>query len=98
MARRRPAAVPASAVEPASCKAEQALGQEDHDQDEDDPDGDEIWELLPEQAAEGLAQAEEEAGADDRAHQGADAAHDVEDDRLARDQEVEEIGRGEAVL
>src|SRR2546429_8700564 len=86
------------AKEPAPRKAKQALRQEDDHGDEDEPERDQIRKLLAEQATEKFAQQEEEPGADDRAEQRPDAAHDVEDHGLARHQEVDEIRRRETVL
>ncbi len=59
---------------------------------------DQIRKLVAEEARHQFAQQLEEAGADDRADQRADAAHDVEDHGVARGHEIDEIRRGEFVL
>src|SRR5215469_16056514 len=85
-------------IEPAPGKAEQALRQEDDHDDEDHAERDEIGELIAENARQQLANELEEAGADDGAEQRADAAHDVEDDGVARGGEEHEFRRGELIL
>src|SRR5262245_3716792 len=97
------------AIEPALGETEQALRHEDHHGDEDDTHGHQIREFrevgkieggreIGEQTGQTLAQAQKKCGANDRADQRADAAHHVEDHHLAGDHEVDEVGRGKAVL
>src|SRR5438270_5549149 len=91
-----PIAPAGSPVEPAPGEAEQPLRHEDHHRDEHQADRDQI--VFRQEAGQRLAQQEIKGRADSRPDQGADAADDVEDDDLARDQEEHEIGSGEAVL
>src|ERR1700751_78865 len=86
------------AIEPAPGKAEQALRQEDDHDDDDHAERDKIGELIAENARQQLAKELEEPGADDGADQRADAAHDVEDDGVARCGEEYEFRCGELVL
>src|SRR5262245_22560513 len=107
MAKRPPSAdQPTLLVEPALGENEQALRQEDHHQDEDDAYRDQVGEGRDlrqvvgggeprEKARETLAQGKEKPGAQDRADERADATHDIEDHHLARNDEVDEVGRGE---
>src|SRR5262249_47385112 len=85
-----------SPVQPTARKSDQPPRHEDDHSNEDDPHRNEV--ILDEKAGEGLAQQQKKARADNWPYQCADAAHDVEDHRLAGNQEVDEIGRGEAVL
>src|SRR6266568_7684826 len=77
-------------VEPAPREAQQALRQEDDHDDEDEAERDQIGELVAEQTPEAFAEQQERGGADDRPDQGADAAHDVEDHRVAGHDEEHE--------
>src|SRR5512144_465514 len=95
---RNRAGLSASAIEPALGETEEALRQEDDHHDEDETERDQIGELLAEQASQQLAQQQEEPGAYDRTDQGTDPAHDIENHGLARNQKVDEIRRGKAVL
>src|SRR5262249_38084076 len=83
-------------VQPSLQKAEEALGHEDHHRRENQPDRDQV--VLGEEARETLAKQQEERGPRDWADQRAHPAHDVPDHDLARDQEEDEVGRGELVL
>src|SRR6267143_6593764 len=83
-------------VEPAPHETKQPLRHEDDHGDEDDSHRDEV--VLGEEARQGLAQQQEEPGADDGSDERADPAHDVEDHRLAGNEEEDEIRRGELVL
>src|SRR6478736_1242222 len=56
-------------VQPSAGEAEQALGQEDDDGDEDDTERDQIGKLVAEQPAEEFAEQEEGGGAEERADQ-----------------------------
>src|SRR5216684_2875188 len=86
----------ASPIKPTPPKAKQSPRHEDDHRNKDDPDRNEV--ILGEKAREGLAQQQEKAGADDGAYQCSNAAHDVEDHCLPGDQEIDEVGRGEAIL
>src|SRR5580658_8799307 len=86
-----------SAVEPAAGETEQSLRQENYHRDEDDAERDQVGELVAEQPRQEFARELEEPGPDDRPDQRADAANHVEDDGVARSDEIDEIGRGELI-
>src|SRR5262249_36906122 len=83
-------------VEPAPHKAEQPLRHKDDHRYEDDPNRNEV--VLRQKPRQTLAEQQKERGPDDRPHWRADATDHIVNDRLARDQEEDEIRRGEAVL
>src|SRR5262249_3739286 len=85
-----------SAIQRAAGEAEEAPGPEDHHQDEDDTHGNRV--VLGEKPRKPLAEEQEEGRAGDGPHQRPHAPHDVEDHRLARDEEEDEVGGGELVL
>jgi hypothetical protein len=85
-------------VQPPPRKAQQPLRQKNDHNDEDEAERDQVGELVAEQARQELAGQLKEAGTDDRADQGADAADDIVDHGVAGGQKVDEIGRGEFVL
>src|SRR5262245_35640759 len=74
-----------SAIQRAAGEAEEALGHEDHHQDEDDPHGNQV--ILGEEPRKPLAEEQEEGSAGDGPHQRPYTPHHVEDHRLARDEE-----------
>src|SRR5215471_2723673 len=72
-------------VQPAPREAEQPLRHKQHHRDKDHADRDQV--ILGKKSRKSFTQQQEERGADDRSDQGADAADDVVNDGLARDQE-----------